>query len=411
MKTTTILNVPELKMSNLEARIEKVNKRCRKLGFEELQMKVVSQQYEEQKIYVWEYGILKDKVVNLLMNQVEIIGEIPSIKGWTIVAKSEILEENSTLIYKVVEGSTIPEKYETGNSCEHCNSKRQRKHLYILQHVETGEYIRVGKTCLKDFLETTPSALLWFYECIGDLFEEKLDKEEYFTFRSIPASFKVREAIEASILQVKKDGHYISRNTADYEGINSTVDSVKGTLQSDEDIKQTDKAKEILNWIQGLKVTVEENQFLFNARTLSNLEYVSERQLGMIVALVPSYRRHLNNLKREEEKRKEQKSEYVGNIKERKNFTLKIVNIRGFDGLYGYTNIYKFKDKNGNVFVWFTGNSIGEEIIDSRGRHDYKCAEIGDTIKLKGTIKEHSEYDEIKQTVLTRCKVSEIIEG
>ena len=48
------------------------------------------------------------------------------------------------------------------------------------------------------------------------------------------------------------------------------------------------------------------------------------------------------------------------------------------------------KDDSGNVAIWFT--SAGD-------------MEVGKTYRIKGTIKEHSEYKEIKQTILSRCKV------
>ena len=55
--------------------------------------------------------------------------------------------------------------------------------------------------------------------------------------------------------------------------------------------------------------------------------------------------------------------------------------------------IHMFRDANGNKLVWKTGCGLGENI------------EKGMEITLKGTVKDHSEYKEEKQTVLTRCKV------
>jgi hypothetical protein len=55
--------------------------------------------------------------------------------------------------------------------------------------------------------------------------------------------------------------------------------------------------------------------------------------------------------------------------------------------MYAHT----FKDTDGNVFVWKTSKNISFE--------------YGEPVILKGTVKEHSEYKDEKQTVLTRCKV------
>ena len=66
---------------------------------------------------------------------------------------------------------------------------------------------------------------------------------------------------------------------------------------------------------------------------------------------------------------------------------------QSFSG-YGTTTMYihTFKDADGNVFTWKTQKGI--------------CAEYGENVDVKGTIKNHSEYKDEKQTELTRCKVA-----
>lgn len=54
---------------------------------------------------------------------------------------------------------------------------------------------------------------------------------------------------------------------------------------------------------------------------------------------------------------------------------------------------HSFKDKDGNVLIWKTASSLG--------------LEEGQEVTLKGTVKDHSEYKDEKQTVLTRCKITE----
>ena len=54
------------------------------------------------------------------------------------------------------------------------------------------------------------------------------------------------------------------------------------------------------------------------------------------------------------------------------------------------TYLHSFIDEHGNVLVWQTSNGL--------------AFEKGDALMVTGTIKEHKEYNEVKQTVLTRCK-------
>ena len=57
--------------------------------------------------------------------------------------------------------------------------------------------------------------------------------------------------------------------------------------------------------------------------------------------------------------------------------------------------IYKFADENGNTIVWKTSKCLCDELQ----QESYYT--------IKGTVKEQSEYKGDKQTVLTRCKISE----
>lgn len=67
-----------------------------------------------------------------------------------------------------------------------------------------------------------------------------------------------------------------------------------------------------------------------------------------------------------------------------------VPSFRGFgtDTMYVHT----FRDDHGNALTWKTSNGLG--------------IEAGSQVHLKGTIKDHSEYRDEKQTVLTRCKVT-----
>lgn len=59
--------------------------------------------------------------------------------------------------------------------------------------------------------------------------------------------------------------------------------------------------------------------------------------------------------------------------------------------------IYTFRNDHGDAIIWKTNKGL--------------TIENGEAVQLKGTIKEHNEYDDEKQTVLTRCKVTAKAEG
>ena len=69
-----------------------------------------------------------------------------------------------------------------------------------------------------------------------------------------------------------------------------------------------------------------------------------------------------------------------------------VVNVNGYDGVFGYTWVYTFRDPYDNEYVWFTTVNKSLSI-------DRKCI-------VFGKVKAHQEYKGIKTTVLTRCTLT-----
>ena len=87
-------------------------------------------------------------------------------------------------------------------------------------------------------------------------------------------------------------------------------------------------------------------------------------------------------------------SQHIGSIGERLDLNLHIDRVFDSayyrnDGWYGSTITYMYlmHDEYGNIFKWST----------------QKCYEEGSDVHFKATVKEHTEYKGIPQTVLTRC--------
>ena len=93
-------------------------------------------------------------------------------------------------------------------------------------------------------------------------------------------------------------------------------------------------------------------------------------------------------------------SKHIGQVGQKITIKVKYIHTASWHNNFGYgywtdnvTFLHKFADTDGNVLVWKTSKSIEE---------DY-----GTEMVLTGTVKEHSEYKGDKQTVMTRCKVTE----
>ncbi|KLA04770.1 hypothetical protein B4086_5728 [Bacillus cereus] len=90
---------------------------------------------------------------------------------------------------------------------------------------------------------------------------------------------------------------------------------------------------------------------------------------------------------------KEWVSEYVGEVGETVEKVLEFEKSFTFSNDFGYVTINRLRDDKGNLFVWKTQRDLEDDVNEDN------------QVYLRGKIKEHTEYNEEKQTVLTRCKV------
>lgn len=102
--------------------------------------------------------------------------------------------------------------------------------------------------------------------------------------------------------------------------------------------------------------------------------------------------------KEAEEAARKANSKHVGNIGDKLELEASLEKKAHFDvpSYAGFGTdrmfVYTFRDGNGNALVWKTAKGINFE--------------AGDKVTIRGTVKDHSEYKDEKQTVLTRCKIA-----
>lgn len=83
------------------------------------------------------------------------------------------------------------------------------------------------------------------------------------------------------------------------------------------------------------------------------------------------------------------RSEYVGEVGGRFDNTLRVIKAIQLEGYYGKSTLHTMEDSDGNIYTWITTARTLEE---------------GSSYHLRGSIKDHNEYQGIKQTILTRLR-------
>jgi hypothetical protein len=84
----------------------------------------------------------------------------------------------------------------------------------------------------------------------------------------------------------------------------------------------------------------------------------------------------------------ESPSQFQGKIGDRIELKVTVVKMFGIESRFGHSNIHIMRDADMNEYVWITAS---------------RAWEAGSEKHIKGTIKDHSTYKNVKQTILTRC--------
>jgi hypothetical protein len=367
-------------------KVEAMNRKAKKLNIQPLET-AISESFVED---------IDGQLIEFV--NVSISGEDLHIEGWKVVASIET-EDKVSIIREIEE---IPARFRSSNSCEHCNMNRKRKYTVILKN-DKGEFIQVGKTCLKDFTgQHDAEGLLSYYEMFNSLEEwVSCHERDFFGGGGAPVILKTAHFLALTLEHIERIGKYVPASaelgwtTASdlwNDLYNRNIKECDRTIKNLEDHSEANlkKAEKIVEYFENCEA---KNNYLHNLKMLAQRGFMKYREKGFVASMAVAYQKAMN-IEQEEREAKKVKaiSDFVGEVKERLDLELTVNFITQFENDWGVTTLYKFKDSKGNSFSWFSSNEYN--------------VEVGDTIKVRGTVKKHDEYKGEKQTILTRCKIA-----
>jgi hypothetical protein len=392
----------------LEAEIAKLNKKAAKLG---CQPAVLTIHGQESKTF-------KNKVTGIesvrIYNIVSVTGETPKLAGWKLVAAIERQTSGENLV-SCVPGETIPQSYRTTDShCDHCESQRQRKEVFVLKH-DDGRYAQVGRNCISDFLGgASPESILayavWGFD-VESVCAEIADEDRYMGGGRAPITYNIDEFLKTTAMVIRKLG-WVSRTVAsqmEYEGGPQATNAIviyllspcHGPQQQRDKKEFIEKhglvaeerdmtlATDALKW--GTELPTNGGDYIYSLGVACRVGFVTLKTSGIVASLIAAYQRHLDkeaelNMKRAAEPKNRV---HLGTLGERTGFAqVTIKAIRSFDSAFGVRTMIRFEDAQGSVLIWWkSGDTKWEE---------------GETIDITGTVKSHEEYKGTPQTVLQR---------
>ena len=393
--------IPESAIDSLETKLATIRRKCAKYGCE-FSYSRIGETFKKVEIQD-EAGMRTAVTIKAI--EVEVSGTAIAESGWELAGKIEHLETGN-LIHSFGD-ATIPDWYRSASPrCEHCNSDRHRKETYVLYHAKNNAWKQVGSSCLKDFTGYVSAEMAAAVASVYALFDQI--SEDCIHIASSPKYFDTGSVICYAIECVKHWGYHKSEegNDATRERVRdlmhrhmklpASIDAVTfdpmstANLQTFEDLRSR------------LLALNAEDDYTNNLQVLLRAEKVPEKRLGILVSAVPYYN---NLIARDVEQRNTSNSEFVGNVGDKLIIdiaTVKLVNI--YDGYYGSTWRYQIVDAHGNVFMWDASSPMWDMVcVEDSPKGDVI---EGLPLQIKGTIKKHDEFRNIKQTWLTRCRVT-----
>ena len=317
-------------------------------------------------------------------------------------------------------------------SCDKCHKKIGRNKYLVFskvgKEVETrDDLVVLGTSCAKDYFPFSVESYFGFLE---SAFEELGSYDEFSgSLGGCSSHYHTLSAIYDATLAC-------TSNLKFYEKEGVTKGNVLGWLNN----LKIDKCtyyrdaypmpsnpipfEDVISWIKDMYDTDEfVSDFHTNARsvffktlddgTREMRNEINEKYMGIAVyAFFSAKQNHdkmvAKKIAEEERAKANAEVEYYGAVGDKFELTLTFDKSFGFEGAYGFTYIHLFHDDENHLFKWSSSNGTYKVEYDKTadfGGVEHCEFEVGHKYLMKGTVKAHNEYKNVKQTVITRCKV------
>lgn len=397
--------IHESNLERLEKRIKTIINKCRKYGTS----------FTYQPTGVVEYREVTDDNGDTQTSRfIEVEAEGSVNHGpWEFVA---VLEHKSTgnVIRNFNTTLEVPERYRAcGPTCEHCQKIRSRKDTYVIFNNDTQEFKQVGTGCLCEYTNGLDADEVAKYI---SMFDAIIKGESISGNGSFERYYDVEEMLRYAFECVKhfgyekRDDYYYGsavRTTRGRVGDYYAIDTGNTRWMSAKEIStyreemqavhfNADSQKEtVLDALEWIKNEESNNSYINNLKVICAEKYCAGRDLGILISLPVAYNRVLKEAKdkaeRQHAREQEKHSEYMGQVGDKIQFTtVKVDCVGNFPSIYGVCYLYKLVDVNGNVAMWSTDKSI----------------ELDRNYQVSCSIKKLEVYNSVKQTWVTRCRLT-----
>lgn len=409
------------KLADLNEKFAKKNLPLINCSMEQKEMFHVDEWSKEKTPYTLYVATLSSD-----FNQTNLSGVDVEFEG--VVSLVEGNENDKIFTFKNINYSSLI----ANCSCDKCHKKIGRNKYLVFskvgKEVETrDDLVVLGTSCAKDYFPFSVESYFGFLE---SAFEELGSYDEFSgSLGGCSSHYHTLSAIYDATLAC-------TSNLKFYEKEGVTKCNVLGWLNNLKMDKYTHYRdaypmpsnpipfEDVISWIKDMYDTDEfVSDFHTNARsvffktlddgTREMRNEINEKYMGIAVyAFFSAKQNHdkmvAKKIAEEERAKANAEVEYYGAVGDKFELTLTFDKSFGFEGAYGFTYIHLFHDDENHLFKWSSSNGTYKVEYDKTadfGGVEHCEFEVGHKYLMKGTVKAHNEYKNVKQTVITRCKV------
>ena len=326
---------------------------------------------------------------------VTITGEPPRYQGWRFVAAVDAVEGGTILRYPPGSTAEVPNDRIRPGECDHCHTTRTRRSTVLVSHDYTGQLLQVGRSCLKDFLGHNTLPVFFTHDEIANTLGGSL--------AGTPSAWDVHSVLTYAAAAVEAFGW--TPASASEHGRVPTRDLVRLALVggrgadqlrdqlaphlADATARAPQLCDDLLNGLTG------SSGYEANLVSVLRGAAVDARHVGLAVSAIPAHQR-LQADRQLEAVRQDaaQKVDYTGTVGEKVTLSGTVRTALRVDG-------YTYRSPDQVMLVVDCGTAVAKMITSAAWAYQVK---VGHPLTVTGTVKAHSEWNGIKQTVLSRPK-------
>jgi len=201
-------------------------------------------------------------------------------------------------------------------------------------------------------------------------------------------NYQLKTVLEITAMMIRKEGWVSSGAARNNPSLRSTASYVSDHLEFDGKAKPSAADKRLagkaVDWLHS--ESNPRGDYMRKIVELAENTTVTRRELGLACSIVGSYQRN-QQWARENAERADNPGRHVGSVGDRLSTVVCIEGIREIDTRYGRRYLHNLRDRDGNALVIWGSRRFGS---------------IGQSYRIRGTVKQHSEFRGQKQTTINR---------